>query len=311
MTIQHELVGDSPAIAELLREIEKAARCDAPVLIQGESGTGKELVAQAVHRNGRRCGRRMVALNCVGLDKNLLASELFGHEKGAFTGADRRRIGKFELADGGTLFLDEMGDMAVPLQPELLRVLEQGEIERVGGSITIPVNVRIIAATNRDLEAAVEEGEFRSELYYRLNVVPIRTPPLREHKEDIPALIQHFLCKYGHEREPPATGVSEEAMAMISMYDWPGNVRQLRNAIRHAIVMGSGDTIVLQDLRGRFQKHETEPSTLTDGVRNFKRRTMLNALNRAEGHITKAAILLGIDPRSLRRLIRKLNRNEH
>src|SRR5712691_11408183 len=196
MTIEHGFIGDSAAMAEMIRAIAVAARTDASVLILGESGTGKELVAQAIHWNSRRRVRRLVALNCVGLDKNLLASELFGHEKGAFTGADRRKIGKFELADGGTLFLDEIGDMALALQPELLRVLEQGEIDRLGGEAPIPVDVRIIAATNRDLEKAMAAYEFRGDLYYRLNVVPIRTVPLREHKEDIPALAQYFLSKF-------------------------------------------------------------------------------------------------------------------
>jgi two-component system, NtrC family, response regulator len=239
------LIGSSPRVQEVYRLIEKAAGSRANVLVLGESGTGKELVARALHFNSPRSQKRFVAVSCAALPQDLLESELFGHEKGSFTGAAWQRAGRFELADGGTLFLDEIGDITAQTQTKLLRVLQEKEFERVGGSKPIKVDIRLVAATNRDLPAAIAKGEFREDLYYRLRVVEITLPPLRERREDIPLLVRHFIQKYAALDGKRVENVSEEALAAMLSYNWPGNIRELENAVEHALVMADDDTLLL------------------------------------------------------------------
>ena len=235
-----EIVGQSPAIKEVFKAIEAVAPAGATVLITGETGTGKELAARALHHLSPRRGKALIKVNCAALPAGLVESELFGHEKGAFTGAIARKIGRFELAHGGTLFLDEIGDLPLELQPKLLRVLQEGEFERIGASHTIPVDVRVIAATNRDLEIAIRENRFRSDLYYRLNVFPIRLPPLRERTEDIPLLVRYLTLKYGPRLGKRISNVSPAIMKMLQTYSWPGNVRELENVIERATILSAG-----------------------------------------------------------------------
>ncbi len=235
-----EIVGQSRAIKDLFKAIEAVAPVGATVLITGETGTGKELVARALHNLSPRRGKALIKVNCAALPAGLIESELFGHEKGAFTGAIARKIGRFELAHGGTLFLDEIGDLPLELQPKLLRVLQEGEFERIGASHTITVDVRVIAATNRDLEIAIRENRFRSDLYYRLNVFPIRLPPLRERTEDIPLLVRYLTLKYGPLLGKRISNVSPEIMKMLQTYSWPGNVRELENVIERATILSAG-----------------------------------------------------------------------
>ena len=235
-----EIVGQSRAIKEVFKAIEAVASAGSTVLITGETGTGKELVARALHNLSPRRGKALIKVNCAALPAGLIESELFGHEKGAFTGAIARKIGRFELAHGGTLFLDEIGDLPLELQPKLLRVLQEGELERIGASRTTTVDVRVVAATNRDLETAVGENRFRSDLYYRLNVFPIRLPPLRERTEDIPLLVRYLMLKYGPRLGKRITNVSPAVMKMLQTYSWPGNVRELENVIERATILSVG-----------------------------------------------------------------------
>jgi nitrogen regulation protein NR(I) len=243
-----QIIGRSAAMQEVYKLIGQVARSDVPVLIRGESGTGKELVARAIYQHGRRAGGPFVAVNCAAIPDNLLESELFGHEKGAFTGAETRRIGRFEAAGGGTIFLDEVGDMSLPTQAKILRVLQDGTFERVGGSATMGVNVRVIAATNRDLEKAVAEGSFREDLYYRLKVMQIVMPPLRERPEDIPELAEYFIRRFAPEVETQVDGLSDRARDLLKRYSWPGNVRQLENVIRRALVVERGVRLTPESL---------------------------------------------------------------
>jgi len=240
------IIGDSEALRKVLALVDRLAETTANVIIYGESGTGKELVARAIHRRGPRAGRPFIAVNCAALPETLLEDELFGHEKGAFTEAVSRRAGRFEQADGGTLFLDEVGEMSPALQAKLLRVIEEREFQRLGGRETVRTDFRLIAATNRDLRAAVEAGTFREDLYYRLHVVPIQLPPLRERREDIPALVKHFIEVKSHGQT--LARVSPEAMQAMLDYDWPGNVRELQNAVERALITGGGEVIRLEDL---------------------------------------------------------------
>jgi Nif-specific regulatory protein len=242
------MVGTSSAMAAVYEQVHLVARSRATVLITGESGTGKELVAQAIHDHSDRAERPFIRVSCASLPETLLESELFGHEKGAFTGAITRKEGRFELADKGTLFLDEIGEVPLGVQVKLLRVLQEREFERLGGKQTLKVDVRVLAATNRDLAREVREGRFREDLYYRLNVVPIHLPPLRERKEDVPLLAHHFLAKYSKENAKELRGFTPEAMARLTAFDWPGNVRELENAVERMVVMARGDVIELSDL---------------------------------------------------------------
>jgi len=265
-----EIIGSSPLLKRTLYQVEQVADSDATVLVLGESGTGKELIARAVHGLSPRRGRPLVKVNCAALPANLIESELFGHEKGAFTGAVARRAGRFELADQGTLFLDEVGEMPVELQTKLLRVLQEGELERLGGSETLKVDVRVIAATNRALEQAVEAGEFRADLYYRLNVFPVNMPALRERPEDIGPLALHFAHKYGTKQGKPAAGISGRMLEAMSAYHWPGNVRELENVIERAVILQQGDTLELARPLGATPTTDATTDATADAPRTMR-----------------------------------------
>jgi len=232
-----EIVGNSPALQQVLIRVAKVAPTDSTVLITGETGTGKELIARAIHKGSKRSDRAFVSVNCAAIPQSLIASELFGHEKGAFTGATGRRLGRFELAEGGTIFLDEVGELPPETQVALLRVLQEREFERVGGNRSIKTNVRVIVATNRDLEAAIAAGTFRSDLFYRLSVFPIEVPPLRQRREDIPMLVEYFIDRYAREIGKKIAGVSKETLDLFQSYPWPGNIRELRNVIERSIIV--------------------------------------------------------------------------
>ncbi|HEY3381456.1 MAG TPA: sigma-54 dependent transcriptional regulator [Vicinamibacterales bacterium] len=245
---KHEMVGSSPQIRQVMEAVRRAAPTNATVLIQGESGVGKELVARAIHRNSLRSRERFVQVNCAAIPEELIESELFGHEKGSFTGATEKQIGKFEQADRGTIFLDEVGDMSLKTQAKVLRVLQEGEVERVGSSRTIRVDVRVIAATNKDLEREIEKGTFREDLFFRLSVIPVFVPPLRERAEDIPLLVQHFLDALARENNFRRRRVTPQAMEALRRYRWKGNIRELRNTVERMIIMSPGDTVDTDDL---------------------------------------------------------------
>jgi two-component system nitrogen regulation response regulator NtrX len=246
--VRHQMIGDSPALAKVTAAIGRAAPTNATVLIQGESGVGKELVARTIHRNSLRSRERFVQVNCAAIPEELIESELFGHEKGSFTGATEKQIGKFEQADRGTIFLDEIGDMSPKTQAKVLRVLQEGEVERLGSARTIKVDVRVIAATNKDLEDEIEKGRFREDLFFRLNVIPIAVPSLRERPEDVPALIRHYIEYYSRENNARAKSVSPPAMDLLRRYRWKGNIRELKNTVERLIIMTDGDTIDVSDL---------------------------------------------------------------
>jgi Nif-specific regulatory protein len=308
IAVDHEMVGGGPALRDMERFIARVAPLDSTVLVQGESGTGKELVARAIHRNSQRADRAFVAINCAAITDTLLESELFGYEKGAFTGAARQQKGKLEAADGGTLFLDEVGELAPLLQAKLLRVLQEREFERVGGTNPIRVNIRLIAATNRDLKAAIQAGAFRQDLYYRLRVVALSTPPLRQRKDDIPLLASHFVQMHARKARRQVHGVSEAALALLMHYDWPGNIRELENTLERAIVLGSADWVLPEDLPEELL--EAEPSAGTyyhENVKGSKKELILKAMRQTGGNYTEAAHLLGIHPNYLHRLIRNLD----
>jgi Nif-specific regulatory protein len=279
------------------------------VLIVGESGTGKELVAREIHNRSVCATGPFVAVNCATLSESLLESDLFGHEKGAFTGAITQKKGKFEFADGGTIFLDELGEMPPQVQAKLLRVLQEGEFERVGGIRSIRSNVRVIAATNRDLKQALKCGGVREDLYYRLNVVQLTVPPLRERRDDILLLANYFISKHSEKCKRVVTGLSDAARSCLLQYDWPGNVRELENAIEHAIVLGSSEHVEVEDLPDQVM--ETAVSLENQSsidyqslVQNAKRQILLNAIESTNGNYSAAARLLGIHPKNLHRLIR-------
>jgi two-component system nitrogen regulation response regulator GlnG len=260
------IVGNAAAMQEVYKAVGRVAGQDVNVLITGESGTGKELVARAIYQHSKRAGKPFLAINCAAIPEQLLESELFGHERGAFTGADRKRIGKFEQADGGTVFLDEVGDMAAPTQAKMLRLLQQQQFERVGSGETLTVDVRVIAATNRDLEAMTAAGTFRGDLLYRLNGFTIHLPPLRERKEDLPALVDHFLGLAVRKLDKPVRAVAPDAMRLIEAHGWPGNVRELQSAIRFAVVQAVGDVITPECLpRSVRGGAEAEPAAPTSG----------------------------------------------
>jgi Nif-specific regulatory protein len=308
--IEHEMVGESAPMRAVYQFIGKVAPTDATVLIRGESGTGKELAAHAVHRNSPRSTKPFVAINCATLTETLLESELFGHEKGAFTGAITQKRGKVEIADSGTLFLDEVGELTPNIQAKLLRVLQAREFERLGGTRPIAVDVRVIAATNRNLEEAIKTGGFRQDLYYRLNVVSMVMPPLRERREDIALLASYFVASYSKKCKRKVSGISPEARRVLFAHDWPGNVRELQNAIERAVVLGSTAMILPHDLPETLLESgaNTSPSvTYYDAVKEAKRLLILNALEKSDGNYTEAAKSLGVHPNNLHRLIRSLN----
>jgi Nif-specific regulatory protein len=312
LNIQHSMIGESQPMREVYQFVSRVAARESTVLIQGESGTGKELVARAVHNNSGRANRPFVAINCAAIVDTLLESELFGHEKGAFTGAVAQKKGKLEMAEGGTVFLDEIGELAAPLQAKLLRVLQEREFERVGSTRPIKLDVRIITATNVDLNEASRNGKFRQDLYYRLNVVSIQIPPLRERTEDIPLLAAYFTARYSEKVKRRVAGISPKARACLLRYPWPGNVRELENAIERAVVLGSTELILPEDLPDSILEETAsssgEPVTaLHDGIREAKKKLIEQAIEQADGNYTDAAGILGVHPNHLFRLIRTLN----
>jgi transcriptional regulator with GAF, ATPase, and Fis domain len=273
-----QIIGNSSALETVLEQVERVAPTDSTVIIQGETGTGKELIAHAIHNLSARAGRPFVRLNCAAIPLDLLESELFGHEKGAFTGAIAQKIGRFELADKGTLFLDEIGDIPPALQPKLLRVLQEQEFERLGSTRTHQVDVRLVAATNRDLEEMVNRGQFRSDLYYRLNVFPVQLPPLRERREDIPALVSHFVERFGRRMGREIDNIPPETMSALSSYQWPGNIRELQNLIERAVIL-SNDGVLPNPLpaagtRGIAIVSAAPVTTLKDSERTLILRTL-------------------------------------
>ncbi|HEU0368937.1 MAG TPA: sigma-54-dependent Fis family transcriptional regulator, partial [Candidatus Acidoferrum sp.] len=315
VSLEHNIVGASPRMKDVFEFVRRVAPTDATVLIEGESGTGKELVARAIHRNSARAENSFVAINCAAIAENLLESELFGHEQGAFTGAAAQKKGRIEMAEGGTLFLDEVSELAPELQAKLLRVLQEREFERVGGTRAIPLDIRLVAATNKKLAAAVAAGEFRKDLFYRLNVVTLTMPALRDRAEDIPQLAEHFLAKSSRKSKTRIKKLSDEARVCLIKYDWPGNVRELENAIESALVLGANDTILPEDLPEAVleagpaypDEHADESGNYLRSVKENKRQTILQALQQAGGSYLEAAKILGIHPNSLLRLMRNLN----
>jgi DNA-binding NtrC family response regulator len=312
-----KIVGTSPALTRVLDIVKKVAKSNTTVLVRGETGTGKELIAGAIHHNSLRTSRNFVKVNCAALQENLLESELFGHEKGAFTGADKQRIGRFEQADGGTLFLDEIGDMSASTQAKILRVLQEHEFERLGGTRTLRVDVRLIAATNRDLPAMVASGHFREDLYYRLNVVSIEMPPLRERKDDIVPLAHTFIRKFSAELKKRIEGLEPDAQKLLMRYNWPGNIRELENTIERAMLLAEGKAIAGIDLRlgetpsaggpGRDQ-----PSTIVKipptgiPLEDVERSALIEALKMSNWVQKDAAELLSISPRVMNYKIKTL-----
>ncbi|NPV69948.1 MAG: sigma-54-dependent Fis family transcriptional regulator [Firmicutes bacterium] len=324
------IIAASQSMLSIFQLIEKVTTTDASVLIEGESGTGKELVARAIHWESPRRAKPFLPVNCAALPENLLESELFGYEEGAFTGARRKKPGKFELADGGTIFLDEIGDLPRDMQAKVLRVLEEKEIERLGGTRRIPVDIRVICATNRSLRAQIEKGEFREDLYYRLAVIPIRIPPLRERREDIPLLVTHFLKTFSEESGGRLHSVSPEAMDLLKAHNWPGNVRELRNVIQQAAVLGEGSVLTPallpehirvaagagagavtaatpEDVRRGRPAAGGLKGRLSEFKANHERQIIAEALARCGGNRTRAAAALGISRRSLQMKIKEFN----
>ena len=302
------IVGDSGQMQEVLSLVRRVAPSDATVLIRGESGTGKELIARALHYASPRAAGPLVKVNCAALAESLLEAELFGHEKGAFTGAIASRKGRFELADGGSIFLDEIGDLPPHLQVKLLRVLQEREFERVGSSRPVKVDVRLLAATHRNLEALVREGRFRDDLYYRINVVTIMLPPLRERREDLPPLIDHFLRTFAEKNGKTVRGITREAREALLRYDYPGNIRELENLMERAVVLTRDEVIGVEDLPLTLEApaaQSGERAGLIAAVEGLERRMMREALAKAEGTQTRAAELLGISERVLRYKLRK------
>jgi len=304
------LIGKSAKMTHAVEAARRAATAKATILLLGESGTGKELFARAIHNWSERKDGPFVAINCVGLSRDLLEGELFGHEKGAFTGAHQMKKGKMELAHGGTVFLDEAGDVSTDVQAKLLRFLQEREFEWVGGTKTIHVDVRIVAATNRDLAANVRDGRFREDLYHRLNVIPIMLPPLRERKEDIPELCHFFLKRFSLEAKKNFSGIADDAMKKLTAYHWPGNVRELANVMEHAVVLSQGAMISSADLpptaRGDAAGAPPDSASYRDAVDNYRRALIQNALVESRGNRVVAAKTLGLHEKSLIRLIRAL-----
>jgi DNA-binding NtrC family response regulator len=309
-----EIVGSSQLLKTVLAGVAKVAPTDTTVLITGESGTGKELIARAIHKRSHRARRPLVCVNCAALTPSLIASELFGHEKGAFTGADQRRLGRFELASGGTLFLDEIGDLPSEVQISLLRVLQEQQFERVGGNTTISTDVRVIAATSRDLKASMAAGTFRVDLFYRLNVFPVIAPPLRERRDDIPILLQYFIQRYGSKLRKNITNIEKKSLDLARSYSWPGNIRELQNVVERATVLCEGDTFTLDEhwLSPELTKPAVSP--LNIGIEQFERATIEDALTQSMGKISGpsgAAARLGIPPTTLESKLKALKISRH
>jgi transcriptional regulator with PAS, ATPase and Fis domain len=311
--IRHDLVGQSPAMVDVLMRIGRAAAADSTVLVQGESGTGKELIARAIHANSARAAAPFVAINCAAIPDGLIESELFGHERGAFTGALAQKRGRIETGNGGTVFFDEISELSVSLQAKLLRVLQERQVDRVGGIKPIPIDIRVLAATNLDLARAAKEGVFRSDLFYRLNVITIHVPPLRERTGDVALLIWYFLRKHAGQCKRRLRGVTPQARRILTQYEWPGNVRELENAIERAVVMSSDDWIDVDDL----PEHVLESAPRQDDgdgyharVNHAKREAIRKALELAGGNVAQAARQLKLQPTYLHRLIKNLGLRE-
>ncbi|HXI92311.1 MAG TPA: sigma-54 dependent transcriptional regulator [Blastocatellia bacterium] len=314
-----EIVGASPLLRGLLTHVSKVAPTDSTVLITGETGTGKELVARAIHKRSRRSSRAFVSVNCAAIPPSLIASELFGHEKGAFTGAVQRRQGRFELADGGTIFLDEVGELSSEIQAMLLRVLQEREFDRVGGGWPITTNVRVIAATNRDLESAIEHNTFRSDLFYRLNVFPVVVPPLRERREDIPLLVEYFLHRFAKRAGKRINKISKETLNIVESYDWPGNVRELQNVVERAVIVSGSDALDIDErwLLGRRTAAQFAVRPIqriyrprTQATQEKEREAIETALMECKGRVSGpfgAASQLGLPSSTLESKIKALN----
>ena len=306
------IIGRSKKMREVFEVLAMAAPSDATILILGESGTGKELIANAIHQNSLRKDKPFVKVNCAALAENLLESELFGHEKGAFTGAVARRLGRFEQADGGTLFLDEIGDMSLATQAKILRVLQEGEFERLGGEKTLKVDVRVIAATNKNLEEEVEKGTFRKDLFFRLSVVPVHLPALRERKEDIPVLAEHFLKKYAEKNNRLLRGFTPQAMDLLMRYDWPGNVRELENVIERAVILSREQFITPEALPANVRMVDAKNNeSLAEGlvgrsIKEVEKELIIKTLEQTGHNITRAAEILGLTRRGLQYKLKEL-----
>jgi two-component system response regulator HydG len=306
-----EIVGQSPGMLKILDTVRRVAPSDLPVLIQGESGTGKELLAQAIHNHSRRKENRLVALNCAGLSESILEDELFGHVKGAYTGAAGDRKGRFEHADGGTIFLDEVGDMPLAMQAKLLRVLENGEVVRLGSNESIHVNIRLISATNRDLSELVAEKKFREDLYFRIAGAAIHVPPLRDRPDDIPLLMEHFIQRAAKRHGKKITGVTPDARRVLLGYEWPGNVRQLRNAIENMVVLAESDKLTVADLPPEIHTGPAAagdaalPSLVGISIQDAEKELIRNTLRMVSGNREQAANILGIGERTLYRKIKE------
>ncbi|MEO0129339.1 MAG: sigma-54 dependent transcriptional regulator, partial [candidate division WOR-3 bacterium] len=303
-----EFVGESPKMKEILSLIPRIARSDASVLILGESGTGKELIARLIHEASPRKNRNFIPISCAALPETLIESELFGYERGAFSGAEKRKFGKFELADKGTLFLDEIGDLPLTVQVKLLRVLQEFTFERLGSNVPLKVDVRLICATNQDLKQKISEGKFREDLYYRINVVTINIPPLRERKEDIKPLVEHFLKKFAKMGRKPIKGITKEALNNLLRYDWPGNVRELENVIERALVLCRGELIGPEDVP--LQSQESAKTTDSDLLAEVEKNHISKILEKTGWNLSEAARKLGIHRNTLRLKIKEFNLKE-
>ncbi|TKI06605.1 sigma-54-dependent transcriptional regulator [Martelella alba] len=310
-----QIIGHSPALRQLMEMLAVVAPSEATILITGESGSGKELIAKAIHANSQRRNGPYIAINCAAISESLLESELFGHEKGAFTGAEKQRDGRFAAADKGTLFLDEIGDMPLPMQVKLLRAIQEREIQRVGGDRTVKVDVRILAATNKDLEQEVAGGRFRQDLFYRLNVVALRLPPLRERVADIPLLAMHFLQKFAAKNGKTAKGFTPKAMDRLLKYDWPGNIRELENVVERSVVLMMGEYVSLQEFPPPLREGDNERTPLTADFSDMtldeiEHAAIVNALEMAGGNKSEAARRLGITRKTLHSKIRRRETGE-
>jgi formate hydrogenlyase transcriptional activator len=311
-----EIVGSSAALQTVLSNIVKVAPTDSTVLITGETGTGKELIARAIHKRSQRSGQAFISVNCASIPSSLIASELFGHEKGAFTGALQRRQGRFELAHSGTLFLDEIGELPTEAQIALLRVLQEHQFERVGGNRLLPTDVRVIAATNRDLTAAIAAGTFRADLFYRLNVFPIEMPPLRKRKEDIPMLVEYFVKRYAEKAGKQIRTIDRNTLELCQSYPWPGNIRELQNIVERSVILSSGDTFWIEEawLASPEPARQELPSALPDTLQNREREIIEAALAECKGKIAGpegAAEKLGIPRSTLESKIKQLKIKKH